>query len=106
MALRALQQEQEAALLDGDTELLAELCARGHDLARRLAPDAVPDAERDAVNELAPQVREAQAQLEGMAAQIRGSILDQLRALGPGRDALAGYRPPARDNSRLVDRTH
>jgi len=40
-----------------------------------------------------------------MAAAIRGAILERIRALGPGREALAAYRPPARDTARLVDRS-
>ncbi len=105
--LRALQERQKRALASGDAELLAELAARGEELARRLRPEAITDdAERAAVAEVASQVSRAQDDLEQMAARIRGTILEQIRALGPGREALAAYRPPARDTSRLVDRTH
>lgn len=106
-ALRALQHEQERALLDGDAERLAELCERGQALARSLSPAAVTDpSERAAIDDLAPEVRRAQEGLEELADRMRRSILGEIRTLGPGREALAGYRPPARDTSRLVDRAH
>jgi hypothetical protein len=106
-ALRALQEQQERALREGDAERVEELCADGREIIARLGTGApAGPAERDAARALAPEVRASQARLEALAAEMRHAILDQLRTLGPGREALASYRPPSRDNARWVDRTH
>lgn len=106
-ALGALQQEQERALRAGDAERVEQLCSRGQELIDRLgaaAPEGAGDI--DAARALAPELREAQARIEALAGEMRRAILDQLRTLGPGREALASYRPPSRDNARWVDRAH
>lgn len=104
-ALRSLQHEQERALRSGDAALVADLCVRGEEILSRIADAPKGDpADAEAVRELTPQVLDAQTRLEELAGEMRRAILDQLRSIGPGREALAGYRPPARDNSRLVDR--
>jgi len=106
-ALRALQGEQERALREGDAERVEELCADGRAIIARLGTAApAGPAERDAVRQLAPELRASQTRLEALAAEMRHAILDQLRTLGPGREALASYRPPSRDDARWVDRTH
>lgn len=106
-ALRALQDDQERALRAGDHDRVEGLCAEGAAIIARLAPgpgDGAPD-DAAAARDLAPRVLEAQERLEALAAEMRRAILDQLRTLAPGREALAGYRPPARDSSRLLDRS-
>jgi hypothetical protein len=106
-ALRALQREQERALRSGDAGRVEHLCARGQEIIARLGETAADGSPQiDAARALAPEVRESQARLEALAAEMRSAILDQLRTLGPGREALASYRPPARDNARWVDRAH
>jgi Spy/CpxP family protein refolding chaperone len=106
-ALRALQQEQERALRAGDAERVEHLCARGEEIIARIGTVAPGgSADRDAARALAPEVRESQARLETLAAEMRRAILERLRTLGPGREALASYRPPSRDNARWVDGAH
>jgi hypothetical protein len=105
--LRALQHEQERALRAGDAERVEHLCARAREIIARLGAAAPGDAaDIDAARALEPGVREAQAGLESLAAEMSRAILDRLRAMGPGREALASYRPPARDTARWVDRAH
>lgn len=105
--LRDLQEQQERALREGDAERVADLCTRGEAIIARLGAVPPPGgAEGDAARALAPEVRAAQARLEALAAEMRRAILDRLRTLGPGRAALASYRPPSRDSARWVDRAH
>lgn len=103
-ALRALQAEQERALREGDAERVERLCAEGGLILARMADAPAVADEVDAVRELTPRVLAAQERLETLASEMRRAVLDELRNLGPGREALAGYRPAPRDNSRLVDR--
>lgn len=106
LSLRALQQEQERALLAGDAAAVGELCERGRELIAAVPADVrgLDAGERERARALAGEVVAAQGALESLAARVRGALSDELRAMAPGREALSGYRPPMRDTARLVDR--
>ena len=103
-ALRAVQDAQEAALRDGDPERVERLCADAGALLERLAAARPAPADEPRARALAGEALAAQRRLQHRAAAARAALLERLRALDPGRRALAGYRPPARDTARLVDR--
>lgn len=101
-AVRDLQRRQEQALGAGDMDRVARLCEEGHAILLALPADLAP-GDRDAVRAVVADIREAQANLERRAADARASLANELGALAPGREALAGYRPTPRDTARLFD---
>ncbi|HMM47997.1 MAG TPA: hypothetical protein PKE32_00065 [Miltoncostaeaceae bacterium] len=101
--LRELQRAQEIALHEGELTGFGDLCAQ---ITRALAalPDDWSGGDRSALRAAVDDLLRAQTDLQVLAGQRRAALADQLRDLSPARDALAGYRPAARDSAHLVDR--
>jgi hypothetical protein len=106
--LRELQLEQAEALADADLERLSELDAERMAVQARMAPgDAgrLVGADRAEARALADLLRHDQEELARRAAEARDALRGELRSLGTGRVALAGYRPPAAGRSLYLDRS-
>jgi hypothetical protein len=107
--LREIQVEQAEALGRGDLERLTELDALRREVQARIVPadapplDAADLAEARALMALLARDQDA---LTERAVAVRESLRRQLRSLGTGRQALAGYRPPAAGSSVLLDRSY
>ncbi len=101
-AIRDLQRRQERALEAGDMDVVARLCEESGAIVRAL-PAAPASEEVAAARAAAADITAAQRHLERLAADARASLASELGALAPGREALAGYRPPPRDTARLFD---
>lgn len=101
-AIRDLQRRQERALRAGDFDAVIRLCGEGDAMLEAL-PAGPTAGDRVGARAVADDIREAQGDLERLAAEARASLANELSALAPGREALAGYRPPPRDTARLFD---
>lgn len=101
-AIRDLQRRQEQALGAGDMDVVVRLCEEGVAIVRAL-PTGPAARDVAAARAIAADITAAQEHLEHLAADAKASLASELGALAPGREALAGYRPPPRDTALLFD---
>jgi len=106
--LRELQVEQAQALAHADLERLVLLDAERTAVQSRIVPErtaALSPRDLAEARALVELLRRDQEELARRAAEARDALRGELGALGAGRAALAGYRPPAAGRSLYLDRS-
>lgn len=106
--LRELQLEQASALAAADLDRLTELDRERQVVQARIVPSEAPplgSADLAEARALARLLRRDQDELVERAAATRDALRHEIGAIGTGRTALAGYRPPALGRSLYLDRS-